>query len=152
MTTATARVESEPCSTTVRRVFDAPRPFVFDAFTKPEILRKWWGPEGFTLTGVALDLRVGGTYRFDKTSPDGVIHTVAGKITSYTPPSGLGYTWALIDSDGKPGIETYVSIAFSERGESTEVVLTHTGFPDAAMAELHNRGWTSTFNCFDQTR
>ena len=152
MTNATARVEPTPCSTTVRRVFAAPRSFVFDAFTQPEILRKWWGPEGFTLTGVTIDLRVGGAYRFDKTDPDGVVHSVAGQITTYTPPAALGYTWAWLDAAGKPGIETYVAIDFTDRGASTEVILTHTGFPDAAMAERHNRGWTSTFDCFNQTR
>ena len=134
------------------RVFAAPRAFVFDAFTKPEILRKWWGPEGMTLTGIQLDLRVGGAYRFDKTAPNGAVHSVVGRITSLEPPAGLGYTWAWLDDEGKPGLETYVSITFAERGDRTEVVLTHTGFPDAEVAELHNRGWTSTFNCLEQTR
>ena len=151
-TTATARPEPETYSTTVSRVFAAPRDFVFDAFTKPKLLRKWWGPEGFTLSGVEMDLRVGGAVRFDKTSGDGMTVTVVGRITSYEPASKLGYTWAWLDDDGQPRDETYVAIAFADHADDTEVVLTHTGFADVESADQHNRGWSSTFNCFTQTQ
>lgn len=151
-TTATARPEPERYSTTVSRVFNAPRDFVFDAFTKPELLRRWWGPEGFTLVDVAMDLHVGGRYRFDKKSPDGTVHTVSGRITSCEPPTKLGYTWAWTDTEGDGSEETYVAIVFADHPDGTEVTLTHTGFATDQAADMHNRGWTSTFNCFDQTR
>jgi uncharacterized protein YndB with AHSA1/START domain len=151
MTTANARPEPESYSTTVSRVFAAPRDFVFDAFTKPELLRKWWGPEGFTLSDVEIDLRVGGTVRFEK-SGNGMVVTVVGRITSFEPGATLGYTWAWLGDDGKPQDETYVAISFSDHADGTEVVLTHTGFADQHAADQHNRGWSSTFNCFDQTQ
>ena len=46
------------------RVFDAPRHLVFDAYTKPELLKRWFGPVGWSLVVCEVDLRVGGAYRF----------------------------------------------------------------------------------------
>lgn len=49
----------------IRRVFDAPKQLVFDALTKPEMLKNWfWGPDGWTLDVCEVDLRVGGIARY----------------------------------------------------------------------------------------
>jgi len=49
----------------VTRDFEAPRRLVFDAFTKPELVRRWLlGPPGWTMPLCEIDLRVGGTYRY----------------------------------------------------------------------------------------
>src|SRR5579862_1873146 len=58
----------------VTRDFDAPRPMVFEAFTKPELVRRWLlGPPGWIMPQCEVDLRVGGAYRyvwrFEKTDP-----------------------------------------------------------------------------------
>ena len=53
------------------RVFDAPRRLVFEAFTRPEHLRRWFGPRGFTLPVCEIDLRVGGGWRYVLRGPDG---------------------------------------------------------------------------------
>ena len=53
------------------RVFDAPRAVVFDAFTKPELLRQWFGPRGWSLVVADVDLKVVGTFRFMLRGPDG---------------------------------------------------------------------------------
>lgn len=53
------------------QVFDAPRELVFDAWTKPEHLSRWFGPKGFTLTTHEADIRVGGRWRFVFHGPDG---------------------------------------------------------------------------------
>ena len=53
------------------RVFDAPRRLVFDAFTKPELLKRWFGPRGWSLVVCEVDLRVGGGFRFVLRGPDG---------------------------------------------------------------------------------
>src|SRR5215470_13681077 len=45
------------------RVFDAPRELVFDAFTKPELLKRWFGPRGWSLVVCEVDLRIGGGFR-----------------------------------------------------------------------------------------
>jgi len=55
----------------VTRLIDAPRELVFDAFTDPEHIAKWWGPNGYTNTTQAIDLRAGGSWRFVMHGPDG---------------------------------------------------------------------------------
>src|SRR5258707_9300297 len=53
------------------RVFDAPRHLVFDAFSKPELLKRWFGPRGWSLVVCEVDLKVGGGFRFVLRGPDG---------------------------------------------------------------------------------
>jgi uncharacterized protein YndB with AHSA1/START domain len=53
------------------REFDAPRELVFEAWTDPEHLAQWWGPDGFTTTTSAFDMRPGGVWRFVMHGPDG---------------------------------------------------------------------------------
>lgn len=53
------------------RVFDAPRHMVFDAFTKPELLKRWFGPRGWSLVVCEVDLKEGGGFRFVLRGPDG---------------------------------------------------------------------------------
>ena len=53
------------------RTFSAPRKLVFDALTKPELLRRWYGPTGWTLDVCDIDLKVGGAWRFVVKRPDG---------------------------------------------------------------------------------
>src|SRR5689334_6259703 len=53
------------------RVFDAPRQLVFEAFTRPELLKRWFGPRGWSLVVCEVDLKVGGGFRFVLRSPQG---------------------------------------------------------------------------------
>jgi uncharacterized protein YndB with AHSA1/START domain len=54
------------------RIIDAPREIVFNAWTKPELLARWWGPKGFTNTFQEFDLRPGGHWKFIMHGPNGV--------------------------------------------------------------------------------
>lgn len=60
-----------PREVVIERVFDAPRTLVFDALTRPELLKRWCGPKGWTLVVCDIDLRVGGGYRFVTRKADG---------------------------------------------------------------------------------
>ena len=53
------------------RLYDAPRELVFKAWTDPEHLKHWWGPNGFTITTHSFEMKVGGTWRFTMHGPDG---------------------------------------------------------------------------------
>ena len=53
------------------RVFDAPRELVFKAWTEPERLKQWWGPKGFTMLSLKLDLRPGGVFHYCMRAPNG---------------------------------------------------------------------------------
>lgn len=55
----------------IERVFDAPRELVWKAWTEPEMIKKWWGPQGFTAPSIKVDLKVGGKYIFAMKGPEG---------------------------------------------------------------------------------
>jgi len=55
----------------IERVFDAPREAVYRAWTRPDLITKWWGPEGFSAPSINVDLKVGGKYVFAMHGPKG---------------------------------------------------------------------------------
>jgi uncharacterized protein YndB with AHSA1/START domain len=64
-------MEPEKGAFLISRTFDTPRDIVFQAFTEPERMKRWWGPEGFTVIASTMDLRPGGTYHYGLRAPDG---------------------------------------------------------------------------------
>jgi uncharacterized protein YndB with AHSA1/START domain len=73
MAASSARPDSAAPSEifSISRTFKAPRSLVWDAFTKPEHLKHWWGPKGFLPATAKMDLRVGGMFLYDLRSPNG---------------------------------------------------------------------------------
>ncbi len=68
------------------RVFDAPRRLVYDAYTKPELLKRWLGVHnGWSLAVCEIDLRVGGTYRYIWRGPDGMEMGMRGVYQELVP-------------------------------------------------------------------
>ncbi len=130
----------------LRRIFKAPRQKVFRAWTDPEELKKWWGPEGYATPSAEVDLRVGGKYRLGmRKLPNGEIFYLSGVYREVRPPERLVYTWRW-ESEPAMG-ETLVTVEFREAGESTEVVLTHELFPTEKARDDHSRGWNG---CLDR--
>ena len=68
------------------RVFDAPRQLVYDAFRKPELLKRWFGPRGYSLVVCEVDFRIGGGFRFVLRGPDGKDMGMRGVYTELAPP------------------------------------------------------------------
>jgi uncharacterized protein YndB with AHSA1/START domain len=75
------------------RLFGAPRQFVFEAMTKPEHVKQWWGRlgEGYSVPVCEIDLRVGGAWRFVNRHPKGEV-VFYGEYREITPPSRLVFT------------------------------------------------------------
>ena len=127
----------------IRRTFAVPRERVYDAWTKPEILRRWMAPGDMTIREVRFDAREGGKYRIVMVHPEGELYVVGGTIRELRPPERVSYTWQWEGDDGLPeGNETVLTLDFHDRGESTELVLTHTNFTNAESRERHEGGWT----------
>jgi len=103
------------------RVFDAPRALVFEAHSKPEHLRRWWGPRGHTLPVCELDFKPGGTYRFVSRGPDGNEDAFRGEYREIVPPERLVYTF---EWEGLPGHVSVDTITFVERDGKTTVITT----------------------------
>ena len=75
------------------RVFDAPRCLVFEAFTKPELLKRWFGPRGWSLVVCEVDLKVGGGFRFVLRGPDAKEMGMRGAVARSCCPSARS-TWS----------------------------------------------------------
>ena len=63
--------EVEKCTLTITRTFNAPRKLVWEAWTQPEHIAKWWGPRGMKTKIRKHDFRVGGEWEYTMTMPDG---------------------------------------------------------------------------------
>jgi len=64
-------LDRDPQAMIAMREINAPRELVFEAWSDPKHLAQWWGPDGFTTTTSAFDMRVGGVWRFVMHGPDG---------------------------------------------------------------------------------
>jgi uncharacterized protein YndB with AHSA1/START domain len=106
----------------LRRVFDAPRRMVFDALTKPELLKRWFGARGWNLVVCEVDLRVGGTWRFVSRGPDGTDMGQGGVYSEIVPPDHLVYT-ELFDDQSYPG-ESLITHDFVEQNGRTTLTST----------------------------
>ena len=133
----------------MKRVLPAPRSVVFNAFTDPDELAKWWGPSGFTIPSVEVDLRVGGSYRIAMQPPDGDLFYLSGQFLEVDPPARLVYTFRWEDPDPDDQ-ETVVTLSFEELGESTELDFTQSTFATEARRALHDQGWTETLERLEQ--
>jgi uncharacterized protein YndB with AHSA1/START domain len=102
------------------RVFDAPRAMVYDAFTKPELLKRWFGPRGWSLVVCEVDLRVGGTWRFVLRGPDGKEMGMSGVYREVAPPDRSVHTESYDDYPG----ESLVTAVFVERDGKTTLTAT----------------------------
>ena len=133
----------------LKRTFAASREKVFRAWTDPEALKRWWGPEGFSTPAAEIDLRVGGKYRIAMRSPHGDTYHLVGTYREVRPPEKLVYTWAW-EAEPEQG-ETLVTVEFLDRDDSTEVVLTHELFPSEKVRDEHGKGWTGSLDHLAKT-
>ena len=138
----------------VRRTFDAPAHIVFEAWTRPELLKQWWAPKSF---GVSLfecesDLRVGGTYRYafgrDPKNPE----VFSGRYAEVNPPSRLVFT-QLYERMSQAGA-VVVTATFEESQGRTRLTL-HQLFPskealEGALASGMERGMRVTLDQLDE--
>jgi uncharacterized protein YndB with AHSA1/START domain len=102
------------------RVFDAPRSLVFDAFSKPELLKRWFGPRGWSLEVCEVDLKVGGGFRFVLRSPDGKKLGMRGVYREIVPPQRSVHMESFDDYPG----ESQVTAVFVEQGGKTTLTAT----------------------------
>jgi uncharacterized protein YndB with AHSA1/START domain len=133
----------------ITRVFKAPRALVFAAWTTPEHLGRWSGPQGFTTPHHSMDLRVGGAYRACLRAPDGTEHWVQGVYREIDPPRRLVMTHAWEGPDGKPGHETLVTVELAEQGGHTLMTFHQGQFDSQESRDGHADGWTQSFDRLD---
>ncbi len=136
----------------VTRTFNGPARIVFEAWTKPELLRQWWAPNSFGVSFISCeaDVRAGGTYRFVFGHPASEQPMeFFGRYIEVTPHSRLVWT---NDEAGEGGAVT--TVTFEERGAETLVVM-HDLYPskealDSAIASGSTCGFSETFEQLDE--
>ena len=109
------------CEVVLTRVFDAPRQLVFEAFSKPELLKRWFGPHGFSLVVCEVDFRVGGGFRFVLRGPDGKDMGMRGVYREIVPPERSVHMESFDDYPDKPHQVTSV---LTEQGGKTTLTAT----------------------------
>ncbi len=128
-----------PTALTLGRLIAAPRSDVFRAWTEPELLARWWWPARFRTT-YEVDLRPGGRWRFRTDDlPDLGVLTVGGAFLEVRASERLVYTW--VWEEGAAEGETLVTVEFRDRGDQTEVHVTHERFADGRARDEHVQGW-----------
>lgn len=140
----------------IERTFDASVEFIWQLWTQPEQFQKWYGPKGFTVPVVEMDLRIGGKRLVCMVSPDGSRKMwTTGEYVDIVPNERLVYTESMADEQGNilsPSamgmpegypVTTEVTIQLEDLGGRTKMVLTHTGVPaDSPGAS----GWEQAFD------
>lgn len=150
MTTSDANTPVE-LSLRVSRFIRAPRERVFEAWTRPEIRRKWWlTNRGEGPTTCEIDARVGGKYLLKQIgsgaeTPHGVDDDyewiIEGEFTEFEPPQRLVFTWK-VNHPGEPAGDERVTIEFDEADGGTEVTITHEGILSSRLRDGTEKGWT----------
>jgi uncharacterized protein YndB with AHSA1/START domain len=138
----------------VTRAFNAPARIVFDAWTKPDLLKRWWAPRslGVTLFHCESDVRVGGRYRFEFGRDPENPMVFSGTYKEVVPPSRLVFT-QLFEQMRAAG-EAIVTATLEERDGKTEFVL-HQLYPtkealDGAIASGMEKGMRETYEQLEE--
>jgi uncharacterized protein YndB with AHSA1/START domain len=127
-------------SLALKRRFKASPAQLFQAWTQPQKMIRWWGVTGHPSTPVAeADLRVGGCFRVQFHTPDGELHRVSGTYREIVPDRRLVFSWAW---QSTPERESQVTIDLKPDSDGTMLTLTHEQFFDEKARDDHRVGWT----------
>ncbi|MBO0682438.1 MAG: SRPBCC domain-containing protein [Candidatus Dormibacteraeota bacterium] len=123
----------------IERSFAASAEDVFDAWTSPEVMRRWFhcAPDWGT-PDAEVDLRVGGKVRVVMRRPDGTQVSAQGEYTLIDRPHRLAMTWTF---DDDPSNVQALDLSFSQSGGSTTVLLVNSGISTDGRRDAQDWGW-----------
>jgi uncharacterized protein YndB with AHSA1/START domain len=119
----------------VTRVINAPRERIFEAWTTPADIMKWFAPETCHVLSAKINLRPGGDYHFRVKSEEKGEINLSGVFREVKRPSNLVYTWGV---SGHPKLEfgdSQVTVEFLDRKDATEIQITHEQLPNEEVKE-----------------
>ena len=147
MASDAARDSPGRAALTIERDYDAPPEKVWQAWTDPQALMKWFGPKDTESVLLAeLDVQVGGRYHIAFVTGDGERHDVGGVYREVVTHRKLVFTWAWRTT---PERESLVTIVLQPAGSGTSLRFRHEQFFDEAARDNHQRGWSGTFGKLD---
>jgi uncharacterized protein YndB with AHSA1/START domain len=125
----------------VERTYHAPAQAVFEAWTNPDVMRRWWhaGGTDWENSHAEAQLRVGGKVRVAMRDAEGTTYGGGGEYTEIDAPARLAFTWTW--DDDTPDRSSLIELDFTERDGRTTVVLTHSGLASEESAQGHTEGW-----------
>lgn len=146
----------------IERVLPASREAVWKAWTEPELIKRWWGPEGFTAPVIENDLRVGGKYLYcmrgaEKPGGEEKDYWTTGVYREIVPDERIVSTDSFADSEGKvvPAthygmsaefpLEMLLTVIFEEQDKKTKLTIRHDGIP-ASDIEGARAGWGTSLD------
>ena len=122
----------------ISKMMPARREDVFNAWLDADGMRHWMCPGDIKETEIEIDARVGGKFRLVMHGEENN-YEMTGEYVEIDPPERLSFTW-----NSHATVEgSLVTLEFHDRGEETELVLTHERLPSADIAAQHEGGWTS---------
>ena len=131
-------------SLTLKRRLNAPPQTVYAAWTDPEKILKWFGPDSGPVEAAFTDVRVGGRYAVTFSTEDGEQHHVSGVYREVVPNQKLVFTWAWRTM---PERESLVTVLIKPDGAGSILTLIHEQFFDEPARDRHREGWTG---CLDK--
>src|SRR4051794_24074957 len=130
-------------SLTLKRQLKATPTKVYDAWTDPDKIARWFGPAQVETLHAETDARVGGRFHIQFVTPDGEQHGVSGVYREVVPNEKLVFTWAWRTT---PERESLVTVALKGVDEGTLLTLTHEQFFDEAARDRHRTGWSGALD------
>ena len=141
---------AEKTSLEIKRFIKAAPDRVYAAWTDPAQLKGWWGPEGVITRSLTADVRVGGKYRWDLTSPEGEEMSAFGEYRELVPEKKIVFTWQWDDDEAWENRTSVVTVELSEHRGGTELRLKHEQLPSEESRDRHNEGWNSLLDRLEQ--
>lgn len=130
-------------SLTLKRRLDAPPEKVYAAWTDPEKIVRWFGPDAGPVTSATMDVRVGGRYTIVFHTEDGEQHQVGGVYREVIPNEKLVFTWAWRTM---PERESLVTVTVRPDGDGALLTLLHEQFFDEPARDRHRLGWSGALD------
>jgi uncharacterized protein YndB with AHSA1/START domain len=130
-------------SLTLKRRLNAPPEKVYAAWTDPEKIAKWFGPDAGAVQRAETDVRIGGRYTIVFETEDGEEHHVSGAYREVVPDRKLVFTWAWRST---PERQSLVTVSIRPDGSGSLLTLLHEQFFDEAARDRHEHGWTGSLD------
>jgi uncharacterized protein YndB with AHSA1/START domain len=130
-------------SLTLKRRLKASPERVFAAWTDPEKITRWMGPDEGKAISAECDARTGGRYRWVMQGTSGEIHDVSGVFREVVPNEKLVFTWAWKST---PERQSLVTVLITPDGDGSLLTLTHEQFFDADARDRHRNGWNGALD------
>lgn len=132
---------SEKPSLSLTRIYPVAPEKVWRAWTEPQALKQWFGPDEGKVSLAETDVRVGGRFHVIFSTLDGEQHDVSGVYREVQPHRKLVFTWAWKST---PERESLVTLSFRPSGSGTEFNMLHEQLFDVAARDRHEGGWTGS--------